>query len=138
MQGLFIRLILVFFTVFMCTSCSGPKKTLEEENALAALTHVQQGIEANVAYEQYIELLDQAKIKIDILKIANNSNLCFMGAIDKCYASYNIAGKAWKKKMEATDEARRVDMDLAMSFSISFGAVSIQKANNCFSKKYQF
>jgi hypothetical protein len=137
MQGLFIRMILVFLTVFLCNSCSGPKRTLEEENALAALTHIQQGIEANVAYEQYIELLNQAKIKIDILKIANKSNLCFMRAIEKCYASYNIAGKAWKKKMEATDKACRADMDLTMSFSISFGAVSIQKADNCFNKKYQ-
>jgi hypothetical protein len=122
----------------MCTACSGPKKTLEEENVLGALSHVQQSIETNVAYEQFIELLNQAKIKIDFLKIANNSNPCFMGAIEKCYASYNIAGKAWKKKMEATDEERRADMDLTMSFSISFGAVSIQKANTCFNKKYQF
>lgn len=111
---------------------------MEEENVLVALTQVQQSIEANVAYEQFIELLSQAKTKIDILKIADKNNPCFMGAVERCYASYNVAGKAWKKKMEATKEERRADMDLTMSFSISFGAVSIQKANNCFDKKYQF
>jgi hypothetical protein len=52
--------------------------------------------------------------------------------VDKCYASYEIARKAWKQKMEADDEQRKQDMDLTFSFSISFAAACIQNANNCY------
>ncbi|MGD9372257.1 MAG: hypothetical protein PVF14_12625 [Desulfobacterales bacterium] len=55
-----------------------------------------------------------------------------MGAIDKCFASYEIARKAWKKKLEAKDEIRKADMDLTLSFSMSFAALNIEKANNCY------
>jgi hypothetical protein len=138
MRRFTISSILSIVAVLMAISCSGPKKTPQEENVLNALTHIRQSVEADIAYEQFINLLSQAKIQIDVLKGTKENNPCFVGAIEKCYASYTIAGKAWKKKMEATDDNRRADMDLTLSFSLSFGALSIQNANNCFDKKHRF
>ena len=49
-------------------SCSGPKISVEEENVLAALSNIQQGLESNMSYDEFIQLLNQAKIEIDRLK----------------------------------------------------------------------
>ena len=76
--------------------------------------------------------LKTTKAEIVILKKNDHTNPCFMGAIDKCFASYEIARKAWKKKLEANDEIRKADMDLTLSFSLSFAALNIEKANNCY------
>ena len=55
-----------------------------------------------------------------------------MGAVDKCYSYYFTGGKAWKQKLESTDEARKNDMDLTISVLQSQAALSIQMANNCY------
>ena len=124
--ALFLAIILIF------TSCWGPKKSIEEEKALSALSNIQVNLETNVSYEQFLELLGRAKIEIDILKSNGKNNLCFMGAVDKCYAFYFTGGKAWKQKLETTDEARKSDMDLTLSVLQSQAALSIQIANNCY------
>lgn len=105
---------------------------MEEENVLNALSHIQQSLENNVSYEEFIELVDQVKIQIDMLKRNGNNNMCFLGAVDKCYAFYHTAGKAWQQKMDATDEARKNDMDLTLSVLQSRAALSIQFASNCY------
>ena len=124
--------LLFVLTIIGITSCSSPKKTFEEENALTALANIQQRMEADISYEQFIELLSQAKTEIDILKTNGKKNPCFVGAVEKCYASYSTASKAWKKKIEATDEKRKQDMDLTLSVMLSFAALNIQKASNCY------
>ncbi|MGD1985987.1 MAG: hypothetical protein PVH74_01940 [Desulfobacterales bacterium] len=105
---------------------------MEEENVLNALSHIQQSLENSVSYEEFIELVDQVKIQIDMLKRNGNNNMCFLGAVDKCYAFYHTAGKAWLQKMDATDEARKNDMDLTLSVLQSRAALSIQFASNCY------
>ena len=123
---------IVLMMLFIWGSCSGPKKSIEEENVLIALSSIQQGLENNSSYEEFIELLAQAKIEIDILKRNSNNRACFVGAVDRCYAFYSTGGKAWKQKLATTDETRKQDMDLTLSVLQSRAALSIQVADNCF------
>ncbi len=121
------------FGIVVCAwSCSGPKISVEEENVLAALSHIQQSLENNVSYEEFVELLQQAKIEIDRIKSHAENNPCFLGAVDKCYAFYNTGGRAWQQKMAAIDEARKNDMDLTLSVLQSRAALSIQLAGTCY------
>jgi hypothetical protein len=105
---------------------------MEEEKVLTTLSHIQGNLETSISYQQYIDLLNRAKIEIDILKNSGKNNPCFMGAVNKCYSYYFTGGKAWKQKLEATDEDRKNDMDLTMSVLYSQAALSIQMANNCY------
>ena len=129
-----IRVIIgiLFAALFIWCSCSGPRKSPEEDNVLSALSNIQKGLESNIDYEQFSALLGQAKIKIDILKSKSKNNPCFLGAVDRCYSYYFTGGKAWRKKMESTDEARKNDMDLTLSVLQSQAALSIQMANSCY------
>ena len=124
----------VLMTVFILVACWGPKKSVEEENVLASLSNIQQSLENNISYEQFIELLSQAKTEIDILKDNSNNSQCFVGVVDKCYAYYATGGRAWKQKLMTTDAVRRQDMDLTLSVLQSRAALSIQMADNCFKK----
>ena len=127
-----ISISFVLVMLYILGSCSGPKISVEEENVLFALSNIQQSLENNASYEHFIELLDKAKIKIDVLKGSSENSLCFIGAVDKCYAYYSTGGKAWQQKLMATDEARKQDMDLTLSVLQSRAALSIQVADNCF------
>jgi len=118
--------------IFICASCWDPKKSIEEEKVLATLSNIQGSLETSINYQQFLELLGNAKIEIDILKRSGKNNPCFMGAVDKCYAYYHTGGKAWQQKLESTDEARKNDMDLTFSVLQSQAALSIQMANNCY------
>ena len=118
--------------ILICTSCWGPKISVEEEKVLATLSDIQGNLESSIEYQQFLELLSKAKIEIDILKRSGKNNSCFMGAVDKCYAYYATGGKAWKQKLDSTDETRKNDMDLTMSVLHSQAALSIQMANNCY------
>lgn len=128
------RAVVAVVIAFFCTiigACS-PKITPEEAKVLVSLDEIQRGIESNIDYNRFVELLKTTKAEIVILKKNDHPNSCFVGAIDKCYASYEIARKAWKKKIESKDERRKADMELTLSFSLSFAALNIEKANNCY------
>jgi hypothetical protein len=123
-----------FMTVFILVSCWGPKKSVEEENVLNSLSNIRQNLEKDISYEQFLELLSQAKMEIDVLKSNAKNSQCFMGAVDKCYAYYATGSKAWKQKLAATSERRKQDMDLTLSVLQSRAALSIQMADNCYKK----
>ena len=129
-----IRAVLSGFLILIISgmSCSGPKISMEEERVLAALSNIQQALESDVSYEEFLQLLDQAKSEIDLLKSNTENNPCFMGAVNNCYAFYDTGGKAWRQKMGTTDEARRNDMDLTLSVLQSRAALKIQLAGNCY------
>ena len=131
MKGFMISSI-VLMTAFILGSCSGPKKSAEEENVLTSLSNVQRSLENSISYEEFIELLSQAKIEIDILKSSSKNSQCFMGAVDKCYAYYATGGRAWQQKMTTTDEHRKQDMDLTLSVLQSRAALSIRMADKCY------
>jgi hypothetical protein len=116
-----IRFIFLLVLVFCAAlSCWGSKPSLEEQNAIRALSTIQTGVESNISLEAYLGLLNATKADVDILKGLPKKNSCVWGAIQKCYASYEIAGKAWKQKIDAKDENHKQDMDLTLAFSLSF------------------
>jgi hypothetical protein len=125
--------VVVLLSVFslLDSGCS-PRITPEEAKVLVVLDEIQRGVESNIEYDQFVQLLKTAQAEINVLKQNSKKNLCFMSAANKCYASYEIARKAWKKKMEAKDEKRKEDMDMTLSFSLSFSALNIEKANRCY------
>ena len=125
-------LVLILCLFILTVSCSGPQKSAEEESALNSLTRIQNGLEGNITYDNFVGLLNEAKMEVDRLKQSPENNRCFVSAVEKCYASYEIARKAWKKKLETEDEKRKPDMEMTYSFSLSFATLNIEKANNCY------
>jgi hypothetical protein len=109
-----------------------PKITPQEAKVLVALDEIQRGVEANVEYERFVKLLGTAKAEIDMLNQNDQSNPCFQSAVEKCFASYEIARKAWERKTEEKDPSRRADMEMTLSFSLSFSAINIERANKCY------
>ena len=130
MHRVAVVILLVVFS-FSYSGCS-PSITPEEAKVLVVLDEVQRGVESNIDYGQFVQLLKTAKAEIEILKQNSKQNPCFSNAVKKCFASYEIARKAWKRKMEAKDEKRKEDMEMAMAFSLSFSALNIKKANKCY------
>ena len=122
----------VFILSFIFTSCSGPKKSTEEENVLNSLRNIQSKLDSNISYDELAILLKDTKPQLDRLKQSQNHNRCFISAVDKCYASYEIARKAWKQKQETDNDQRRQDMEMTFAFSKSFAALSIERADNCY------
>ncbi len=131
MISLIISLLLV---LSISLSCSSPKPIPEEEDVLNALNNVRSGAESKISYEAFDKLLVDAKSKIDILKNVEKKNNCFMNAVNKCYASYELSQKAWQQKIEADNDRRKGDMELTLSFTLGFASVSLAKANECFQK----
>ena len=131
MREITIFLISALCVLMMIVSCSGPQKSAEEENALNSLIRIQDSLEGNITYDNFVGMLNEAKLDLDRLK-RSRENQCFISAVDKCYASYEIARKAWKQKMITDDAKRKQDMDMTFSFSISFASLNIEKANNCY------
>lgn len=131
MRKVTIFLLSALYVLMIIVSCSGPQKSTEEENALHSLTRIQDSMEGNITYDNFVGLLNEAKLELDRLK-QSGKNRCFLSAVDKCYASYEIARKAWKQKLETDDEKRKQDMEMTLSFSISFASLNIEKANNCY------
>ena len=134
---MFKKISFIFLLVLvLCvgSSCWVSKPILEEQNAMRSLTTIQTGVESNISLEAYLGLLNAAKAEVAILKGVPKKNNCVWKAVEKCYASYEIAGKAWKQKNDAEDEKRKQDMDLTLAFSLSFAALNIEKANSCFEK----
>jgi hypothetical protein len=125
--------VLVLLGLFSTLSggCS-PEITPQEAKVLVVLDEIQRGVDGKIDYDRFVQLLDTAKAELEALRQSNTPNPCFLNAVEKCYASYEIARKAWQKMMEAKDEKRKADMEMTLSFSMAFSAISIQKANKCY------
>ncbi len=125
--------VVVWLIVFSClNSGCGPRITPEEAKVLVVLDEIQRGVESNVNFEQFEKLLNTAKAEINNLEQNSKKNPCFMSAVNKCFASYEIARKAWKKREEEIDVKRKEEMEMTLSFSLSFSALNIEKANKCY------
>ena len=118
----------VFFIIicsFLNFGCS-PRITPEEAKVLVILDEIQRGVESNVDYNQFEQMLRTANAEINTLEQNPKKNPCFMSA------SYDIARKAWKKMDEEKDTKRKEDMEMTLNFSLSFSALNIEKANKCY------
>jgi len=116
---------------FLNSGCS-PRISPEEAKVLVILDEIQRGMESNIDYAKFEQLLGTAKAEINTLKLKSDKNPCFMSAVSKCYASYEIAGKAWTRRDKEKDVKRKEDMDMTLSFSLSFSVLNIKKANKCY------
>ena len=122
--------MLVFLSVLIF-GCS-PRITPEEAKVLVVLDEIQRGVESNIDYNQFEQLLNTAKAEITLLEQNGKKNACFMSAVNKCYASYEIAKKAWKRKDAEEEMKRKEEMEMTLSFSLSFSALNIKKASKCY------
>ena len=116
---------------FLNSGCS-PRITPEEAKVLVTLDEIQRGVESNIDLDRFGQLLNTANAEIQNLKQNSKKNPCFMSAVTKCYASYEIASKAWKRMETAQDAKRKEDMEMTLAFSLSFSRLNIEKANKCY------
>ena len=123
-------LLLIVFS-FLNSSCS-PSITPEEAKVLVTLDEIQRGVESNIDLDRFEQLLNTASAEIQNLKQNSKNPPCFMSAVTKCYASYEIAGKAWKRMETEQDAKRKEDMEMTLAFSLSFSRLNIEKANKCY------
>ena len=130
MQKATAVLMLVFLSILIF-GCS-PRITPEEAKVLVILDEIQRGVESNIEYSQFEQLLNTANAEITLLEQNSKKNPCFMSAVNKCYASYEIAKKAWKRKNAEEDMKRKEEMEMTLSFSLSFSALNIKKASKCY------
>jgi hypothetical protein len=124
-------LVLLGFVCALNVGCS-PKISPQEAKVLVVLDEIQQAAGDAMDFNKFDRLLGSAKSEIDMLRQSKMPNPCFLNAVEKCYASYEIARKAWQKMMEANDEKRKADMEMTLSFSLSFSSINLQKANKCY------
>ena len=122
--------MLIVFSFFNF-SCS-PRITPEEAKVLVTLDEIQRGVESNIDLDRFEQLLNTASAEIQNLKQNSKNPPCFMSAVTKCYASYEIAGKAWKRMETEQDAKRKEDMEMTLAFSLSFSRLNIEKANKCY------
>jgi hypothetical protein len=132
MQSKFAGFIGIVVVSLMMMSCKSQTISAQEETVLNSLKAIQSTVEANASLEKYLESVAAAKGQIDRLKASNQANPCFLSAAQKCHASYEIAGKAWQRKAVEKDPKRKTDMEMTRSFSLSFAALEIEKASQCF------
>lgn len=125
---------LLLLVLFAGVSCWESKPSLEEQNAIKALTVIQNGVDANISLDAYLGLVISAKADVDTLKSAPEKNGCVMSAVNRSYAAYELVGKAWRRKNNAKDEKRKQDLSTTMAFTLSFALLNIEKANNCYKK----
>jgi hypothetical protein len=125
-----VVVLLIVFSL-LNSGCS-PKITPAEAKVLVVLDEIQRGVESNVDFNRFEQLMETAKAEIKILEQNSKKNPCFVSAANKCYASYEIARKAWKKMIEEKDVTRKEDMEMTLSFCLAFSALNIEKANKCY------
>jgi hypothetical protein len=123
--------LLVIFSALTTTGCAD-KISPQEVRVLEVLGQVQQGVETNNEYGRFELSLAAAKAEIEMLKQDGKPNPCFLSAVEKSYASYEIVRKAWKMKLTETEEGRKADLEATLSFSLSFSAINIERAKKCF------
>ena len=109
-----------------------PTISPQEAKVMVTLAEIQRGIEADIELDKFDQLLTTAQAEIVLLNQKIRTNPCFQNAVEKSYASYEIAKKAWQRKMEVQDESRKADMEMALSFSLSFSALNIERAHRCY------
>jgi hypothetical protein len=126
--------LFILIAALVACGCSQAQPSAEEMKALTMLQSVQGGIGANSSVAGFAQLISQAESELTRLKQNPKTNPCFLNALEKGYASCQIAGKALQKKLETEDPLRKQDFDMALSFSSAFAAISIQHALECYAK----
>ncbi len=126
--------LFILIAAMVVCGCSRAQPSAQEMKTLEMLKSVQGGLAANPSVAGFTRLIGQAESELAQLKQNPKTNPCFLSALEKSCASCQIAGKALKMKLETPDPVRKQDVDMALSFSTAFAAVSIQNALKCYAK----
>ena len=132
MQSKFAGFIGIVLVSLMVMSCKSDTMSAQEQTVLSSLKAVQSTVETNAPLEKYLASVAAAKSQLERLKASNHAKPCFLSAAQKSHASYEIAGKAWQRKAVEKDPKRKADMEMTMSFSLSFAAIEMEKASQCY------
>ena len=124
--------VVLLIVISLLNSGCSPKITPAEAKVLVVLDEIQRGVESNIDFNRFEQLMETAKAEIKILEQNSKKNPCFVTAANKSFASYEIARKAWKKMTEEKDVKRKEDMEMTLSFCLAFSALNIEKANKCY------
>lgn len=122
----------VFGVLALVMGCARPKPTAEEEKALSMFEAAQQSLEGSPSLEAFNRLLGQTESQLNRLKQNPKTPPCFVNALSKCFASYQIISKALTQKQGPLDDKRREEIDMALTFTTAFAAVNIKQATDCY------
>lgn len=126
------RIGVVFALVVLMLGCARPKPTADEEKALSLFQGVQQSLVENPSLEAFNRMLGQTESQLNHLRQNPKTPPCFVNALSKCFASYQIIGKALSQKQGPLDEKRREEIDMAVTFTTAFAAVNLKQAMDCY------
>lgn len=126
--------LFILIAAMVVCGCSRAQPSAQEIKALEMLQSVQGSLSANPSVNGFTRLIGQAESELAQLKQNPKTNPCFLNALEKGYASCQIAGRALQLKLETKDPLRKQDVDMALSFSTAFAAISIQNALECYAK----
>jgi hypothetical protein len=126
--------LFILIAAMVVCGCSRAQPSAQEMKTLEMLQSVQGGLASNPSVASFTQLIGRAESELAQLKQNPKTNPCFLSALEKGYESCQIAGKALQKKLETQDPRRKQDVDMALSFSTAFAAVSIQHALECYAK----
>ena len=121
-----------FGLLVLVMGCWPPQPTAEEQKALSLFQAVQQSLDQNPSLEALNGMLGQAESQLNLLKHPPKAPACFVSALDKCLASYQIIGQGLIQKRGLLDNKRREEVDMALSFTTAFAAVSLKRAMDCY------
>lgn len=91
-------LIVLFLIIFLISYSS---VFAGQKDVLKAMEKLKSSVEVGIAYNEYCQLLVDAKTEINILKKSGNENKCFMEAVEKSYQLYDLAKGYWKLMLDA-------------------------------------
>lgn len=103
MERFFATTILVLATVSLSFSVA----ISGDQDVLAALERIKQGIENNASMEELAQLLDEAKEQIDTLQRGTVKKDCFLDATKGSYYWYNLGVKSWGALMDNEKQRAR-------------------------------
>lgn len=72
-----------------------------EKDVLKALEKIKGAIEVNSSYNNYCDLLVDAKVEINIYGRKKTRNECFFNAVDECFKNYETFKTHWGNLMDA-------------------------------------
>ena len=113
--------------------CSAPQPTAEEQRLMESLEAVAIVAKSPGDGRQFALHLDAIKQQIAAVNQMEAASTCFTAAVDRCHSAYVLAGRAWEKRLAATDENRIADLELTYNFSLSFASLSLEQARDCYS-----
>ena len=118
--------------MFTMWGCSSPQPTAEEQRLIESLEAITTAANSPGDGRQFDRQLDAIKQQMTTLIQIDAANPCFTAAVGRCHSAYVLAGRAWEKRLAATDANRIADLELTYNFSISFASLSLEQAKECY------